>query len=340
MKLSLTVTSTIAIFTIIIFVFSFQWSIGWSHVGERVDLGVEESIKKTAFSKSTVNELASLQDHLQVLPKDLPELTFCDEYIPLHLPHVRSNYEQEIQKLTQYKYGARILLSRAYAYQKKIHRILSDYDLPEDLFYIAIIESGMQNVTSSKGASGFWQFMPSTAIAYDLEISHTIDERYHFEKSTRAACKYLKHLHKQLGNWSLVAASYNMGLSKLNRQLKAQEKNSYYHLQLNKETSRYVFKILAVKAVFSNPQLYGVSIIPRKDEMPAVEELNIQNGIDDLEGFAHSMGLDLRTLKEWNPWLISDHFVPAPDKEYVLTVPVYSYPDKSNSSVVTLVSDK
>ena len=188
----------------------------------------------------------------------LPEvIDFCGEQSPLNAPDIRERLDKELLVNTYWQSNMMLLLKRSNKWFPTIESILKEEGVPQDFKFLAVIESGLENVRSPKGAKGFWQLMPATAKEYGLEVNSNVDERYHVEKSTRAACKYLLKAKERFGNWTLAAASFNRGMFGIDRLLKKQLVDDYYDLLLNKETSRYIFRILAVKEIMSNPDLYG-----------------------------------------------------------------------------------
>jgi hypothetical protein len=192
--------------------------------------------------------------------------------------------------------------------------------------YIALVESGFTNVVSPAGAAGPWQFMKGTAIEYGLEVNDEVDERYHMEKSTEAAARYLKRSHEQHGDWALAAAGYNMGTEGVTRQLEQQGGTSYFDLQLPEETSRYVFRILAIKEILRDPERYGFHIRPQDLYQPyRTRSMSVDVPISDLAAFAREQGTDLRTLKLLNPWLRSNKLTNTQRRSYSLLLPAEDF---------------
>ncbi len=226
-----------------ILVSSYIWSRQRIEPTSRVD--VEKILK------STTNPLPDDMDHGD-------SVFFCGELIPLHDSLVNAKYERELGRLVNYKSSTRLLIRRSDKWLPLMERILVRYGVPKDFKYLAVIESNLSNVKSPKGAAGYWQLLPSTARAMGLRVDDEVDERNDPLKATEAACRYFRHAHKQLGNWSNVAASYNMGVAGLKRQLSSQEEDSYYRLRLNRETARYVYKAVAFKQVIENQEKFGL----------------------------------------------------------------------------------
>lgn len=250
------------------------------------------------------------------------KLIFTGEEVPLHLLDVKERLDRELLVNTYWQSQTMLFLKRAHRYFPIVEQILKANNIPEDFKYLALIESGLQNVVSPAGATGFWQIMKSTGKEYGLEITDAVDERYHLEKATLAACKYLKEAHRKFGSWTLAAASYNMGMSGLDRRLEEQKVNNYYDLLLNIETGRYVYRILAVKQILENPTDYGFTFIadhlyPELETMDTV----VTNGISDLAIFAKENQINLKILKTLNPWLRSDALPVNNGRSYLLQLP-------------------
>lgn len=256
----------------------------------------------------------------------LPErLTFAGEPVPMHDPDVRERIERELIQ-NSYKHSATILiLKREGRWRKQIMRILKEEGVPEDFFYLAVAESELDEYAQSNmGAVGFWQFMKNTAPAYNLEVNEYVDMRKDPIASTYAACRYLKEAYNRFGNWTLAAASYNRGMAGLDNAVKAQKINNFYDLYLNRETYRYVMRILALKLIMENPQAYGFFIDESEKYKPlAVRSIQIDSSINDLPQFAIDRGINYKILKIYNPWLNSaDYKLIVPKgKTYRLALP-------------------
>ena len=216
-----------------------------------------------------------------------------------------------------------LLLKRANKYFPIIEPILKEEGIPDDFKYLAVIESALQNIRSPKGAKGIWQIMPGTAREYGLEVNANVDERYHIEKSTRVASAYLKKAKARFGSWTLAAASYNRGMYATDGLLKKQLVNNYYDLLLNSETSRYVFRILAVKEIMTHPETYGF-IFDQEDlyKPIAVRKLGVDTAISNIAQFAKAQSINYKILKVHNPWLIQNHLNNRSRKYYEIKIPV------------------
>lgn len=283
-------------------------------------------IEKMAKQESE-ESLKDYQDYInskyQVFAMPLPKkLKFAGELVPLENLMVRENLDREILVNTYWHSNSFLLQKRANRWFPIIEKVLKKNKLPDDLKYLALIESGLDNVVSPAGAAGFWQFMKPTAEGYDLEINSFVDERYNLEKSTEAACKYLRSAYKQFGSWSLAAASYNMGRGGVNNQLTKQKVDSYYELYLNKETSRYVYRILAAKLILSNANDFGFQI--RKSELYYpyhTYNVIVDSAISNLAQFAIDNGTNYATIRHLNPWIRGYELPNGESKKYSIKFP-------------------
>ena len=260
---------------------------------------------------------------LKVYALKLPEMIdFSGEQAPLDAPDIRERLDKELLVNTYWQSNMMLLLKRANKWFPTIEKILEEEGVPADFKYLAVIESGLENVRSPKGAKGFWQLMPATAKEYGLEVNSNVDERYHIEKSSRVASKYLLKAKARFGSWTLAAASYNRGMYGTNKLLNNQMADNYYDLLLNKETSRYVFRILAVKEIMSNPQRYGF-VFEEKDlyQPIPVRKIGWDTPIANIAEFAKENEINYKLLKIHNPWLIQNHLNNKSRKHYEIAIP-------------------
>ena len=248
---------------------------------------------------------------------------FAGEMLPMDNFDVRQRLDKELISNSYRHSNTMLYLKSMYQYFPEIERILKKNGLPEDFKYLAVAESGLANEVSPAGARGFWQFMAPTAKHYGLEISAQVDERYHLEKATEAACKYLKDYYQQFGSWTLAAAAYNMGGPSLKKSIAEQKGSSYYDLNLNAETNRYIFRIVALKEIMSHPEKYGFYLDTSEGYPPldAYREITIDQGIPDLGQFSLDNGTTYRMLKVYNPWLISASLSNPSGKTYIIRLP-------------------
>ena len=250
------------------------------------------------------------------------EMNFSGETVPTTDNDVSERLDREMVTNMNYHSNTTLVIKRANKVFPIIEPILKRNGVPDDFKYLAVIESSLVNAVSPAGARGVWQFMPATAKEYGMEVTDHVDERYHLEKSTEAACKYLNDAYKKFGNWTLVAASYNGGMAGVNRVLEAQQVSSYYDALFYEETGRYVFRILALKEIMKNSPKYGFDI-PQNELYVNVptKKLNIDSSIDDLALFALEQGTNYKTLKVLNPWLRDKKLTVLSGKTYLIEVP-------------------
>ena len=249
-------------------------------------------------------------------------ISFCDEEVPLELLDVRERLDRELLVNTYWQSNMLLLIKRSYRFFPLIEKILKEEDVPEDFKYLAVIESGLENVRSPKGAKGIWQIMSGTAREYGLEVNKNVDERYNLELSTRAACKYLKKAKDKFGSWTLAAAAYNRGIMGISRNLSRQKVENYYDLLLGRETSRYIFRILAVKEIMENANNYGF-IFQDKDLYKPYEirKIELDTAISNITDFSKKMGVNYKTMKLHNPWLLENHLNNKSRKKYIFKIP-------------------
>jgi len=257
-------------------------------------------------------------------PPPLPDqIDFCGEAVPLHLYWVKEGLDRELI-IHCYQHSRTLLtLKRTTRFFPVIEKILKEENIPNDLKYLCIAESNLENVVSPAKAAGFWQFMEATGKHYGLEINEYVDERYHLEKATRAACKYLQKLKNQFGSWALAAAAYNMGENGLSKNIQEQQIDNYWNLFLNQETSRYISRCVAYKLMFENQDLYNIRIAANELYKPIdYKEVIIEKSIDDLRKYCTENNILYRQVKELNPWLRSTKLLVSGHRTYMLKVPV------------------
>jgi len=263
------------------------------------------------------------------LPEIPSELTFSGEPVPLDDRNIKERFEKELI-INMNKHASTILiLKESGRWKSYLQAMLDSATVPQDFFYLAVIESELDPISrSSAGATGFWHFTESSAREYGLEISDYVDERRDPEKSTRAACEFLKRAYKKFGSWTLAAAAFNRGSkgieNAIKAQLKGQDTTNYYQLYLNEETSRYVFRILALKLIIEAPEKYGYRLSPSDYYQPVeYKTIFIEKSIQDLPQFAKSLGVSYQTLKEHNPWIQNTDYklVLKEGKKYKIRIP-------------------
>jgi len=263
----------------------------------------------------------------KVYALELPEqMDFAGEPVPLDNPDIRERMDRELLVNTYWQSNMLIMIKRAHKYFPIIEPMLEANGLPDDFKYLAIAESGLDNVRSPAGAAGFWQFLKGTGKEYGLEINDYVDERYHLEKATKVAADYLKKSKKRFGTWTSAAGAYNAGNGGISKEMKRQDVNDYYDLLLNSETSRYVFRILAFKEILSNPEKYGFHF-EEADLYTAVPtyKVMVDSAVTDFASFAKRFGINYKILKIHNPWLRDKFLKNASAKEYLIEIPKEGY---------------
>jgi membrane-bound lytic murein transglycosylase D len=255
---------------------------------------------------------------------DLPSnAVFAGEEVPLQIPDVRERLDKEIQINSYLHSNTIFLIKRAHRWLPQMQKILAANGIPDDFKYLPLIESNLMNVTSPKEAVGYWQILSTSGKEYGLEITKEVDERFDPIKSTVAACKYLKASHRKFGNWTLVAASYNRGMAGIDRAIDNQLVKSYYDLYLNDETSRYVFRMVAIKEIIENPARYGfkidVNLLYKEEPLRYVD---VTETIKDLVDFSNAQGINYKLLKRHNPWLREEKLTVKKGKSYRIAIPV------------------
>lgn len=283
----------------------------------------KENISETPDNAFVSNQDIDRVNGYKVYAFDLPtELDFAGERVPLEVPDVYERLDREFLVNTYWQSNGLLLIKRSNKYFPIIEPILKRNGIPDDFKYLALIESGLLDVVSPSGASGFWQFMKAAAIEYGLEVSNTVDERYHLEKATQAACDYLKKAKQSTGSWTMAAAAYNAGVSGMTRQTEAQQTTNYYDLWLNSETSRYVFRILAVKEIMKNPKQYGFHFEKKHlyNEVPTFN-VKVDTSIADLTEFAKQHNVSYKELKIHNTWLRDKKLENKNGKTYYIKIP-------------------
>jgi len=276
---------------------------------------------------------SAFKKNYRILSPYVPEkIEFAGEKVPLEMFYVKEGLDRELLVNTYWQSNSLLMLKRAWRFFPVIEPILKENGIPDDFKYLALIESGFDNVVSPAGAAGFWQFLKSTATSYGLEVNDEVDERYNLEKSTVAACKYLKSAKNTFGSWTMAAAAYNMGSAGLTSQAQTQKTNNYFDLSLNTETSRYVYRILAIKIIFERPTDYGFYLRKYDLYQPVPTQIyKVDSSITNLADFAIQMKVSYKALKVFNPWLRKNSLKNTNKKVYQIILPQYGF-----SSVQTL----
>ncbi|MFN3917339.1 MAG: lytic transglycosylase domain-containing protein [Flavobacteriales bacterium] len=260
--------------------------------------------------------------YLAKAPKLPEKIEFASETAPIEQVQFAERLDKELLVNSFWHNNTILGLKRAQRFFPLIESILLEEEVPDDFKFLALIESNLDLVVSPAGAAGYWQFLESTAKQYNLQVNPEVDERYHIEKSTRAACTYLKDMYSKFRSWTLAAASYNMGSAALEREMERQGVENYYDLHLNNETSRYIFRILALKCIYQNPEDYGIFI---QNSLTYNEYITtplvVDSTISNMYDFAKKQGTTYQLIKLLNPWIRSNKLSIEKNKKYTILIP-------------------
>jgi hypothetical protein len=263
---------------------------------------------------------------------EIPDsVIFAGEPVPVWRFDVREALDRELLVNSYFHSQTIRYIKMAPRYFSMIEPILEEKGVPDDFKYLAVAESGFNpRAVSPARAVGLWQFLQGTGRDYGLEINSEVDERYHIEKSTYAACDYLLDSYERYGSWSTVAAAFNAGNNGVQRQIVRQKIVSYYDLLFGEETSRYVFRIIALKLIMENPEKYNF-LIAEEEKYPLVQtrEVEISGKVEDFADFALDQGINYKLLKDFNPWLRDNFLTNTSGKKYTVKIPVIEYPGQS-----------
>lgn len=277
-------------------------------------------------SNLSIERVANLPQMIK--PVDLDKtFNFAGEVMPDNFD-THERLDRELLVNAYWQSSTLLNIKAANRYFPIIEKILKENGIPEDFKYLAVAESSLRNVSSPANAKGFWQFRKLAAKEFGLEVNDEVDERYHLEKATRAACQYLRQLHDRFGNWTNAAAAYNVGPTNFARSLRDQKEDSFYDLNLNAETSRYVFRLIAIKEIMSNPQKYGFYLDESEKYSPLDEyyEVVVDKSVDNWGDFAKEHDVSYRVLKVYNPWLLDNKLTVIKNTYHI------KIPGKANAS--------
>ncbi|WP_010522333.1 lytic transglycosylase domain-containing protein [Aquimarina agarivorans] len=271
------------------------------------------------YPKNDTDKNRNLNDY-NVYALDMPRnLNFANEPVPLEQPDVFERMDRELLVNTYWQSNGLLLIKRSKKYFPIIEPILKHYGVPNDFKYLAVIESGLTQAVSPAGAKGFWQILAGTGRELGLEVNKNVDERYHIEKATEAACKYLLKSKERLGSWTLAAAGYNGGNNGIQRRMKEQKVTDYYDLLLGQETGRYVFRIIALKEILCNTDKYGFNFSDKHlYKLPETYEVSVDTPVTNFADFAIKFNMTYKELKQENPWLRERHLNNKSRKEYTI----------------------
>ena len=290
------------------------------------------SMQKSPDEKAPSDYLLGKEDPIvnnyNVYALEMPDdLNFAGEAVPVEDPDIYERMDKELLVNTYWQSNGLLMFKRAQKYFPIIEPILKKNGVPDDFKYLAVIESGLvQTAKSPAGASGVWQIMAATGRENGLEVNSNVDERYNLEKATEVACDYLKKAKESLGSWTLAAAAYNAGNAGVSRRLKEQDVSGYYDLLLGEETGRYVFRIVALKEILSNPEKYGFNFNKNHlyKSVPTYK-VEVDTAVTDFAQFAQRFGVNYKILKLHNPWLREPHLNNRSRKSYTIDIPKEGY---------------
>lgn len=266
---------------------------------------------------------SAFEENIKVFAVDIPRnIKFADEKVPLDRFYVKEALERELTVNTYFHSSSIFILKKANRWFPIIESILEKNNIPEDFKYLAIAESGLAQVVSPAGATGFWQIMKHTGRELGLEINADIDQRYDVELATEAACKYLNKAYEKYGNWTLVAASYNAGMNRISKEIERQQENSYYDMIFGEETSRYVYRIIALKALLEKPEDYGFYLRKKDLYKPyKLDKITVDTAISNIPAFAKSFNLNYKEFKIYNPWIRQAYLANKSRRTYTILIP-------------------
>ena len=260
-----------------------------------------------------------------VKPPQVPEwVVFAGDTIRFDRVDLWERMDRELIAFTYGHTNSLLMLKRAARIFPQVEPLLAANGVPDDLKYLMAIESNLsETAVSVSGAAGLWQFMREVGKEYGLEVSATVDERFHLQKETRAACTYLKKAYAKFGNWMTVAASYNGGINGITRRREVQRQSNALDLHLVEETSRYMFRILVAKMMFEDPASFGFTVDETElyPYIPPKQTLKVNESLDDLAEFAGKYGVSYAQLRRANPWLRDTKLVAAKGKTYEIVIP-------------------
>jgi len=275
------------------------------------------------FKSPTIHPDSYVNNNNNVFGLNIPfDLTFCGEKAPNDNYEISQNLQKELFSGSHWKRNYAHLYERACRWFPYIEPILKEEGLPDDIKYIAVIESHLTNTFSRAGAAGFWQLVPSTAISCGLEVNDLVDERMDVEKSTRAACKLMKTAYKRFQNWTLAAVAYNRGIGGIETAMAEQEAETFYDLKLNKESGEFVYRLMAYKTLLSNPSHFNINFkaIKNYSKMP-VKYVKIDTAVNYPVRLAEHLGLTMQELMQLNPWLVIGKLKPSEGQVFKIAIP-------------------
>ncbi len=291
-----------------------------------VIFGLVSAMQKAPDDNNVTEEQKLVNDY-NVYALEVPDnLNFAGESLPLQNPDIYERMDRELLVNTYWQSNGLLMFKRSQKYFPIIEPILKENGIPEDFKYLAVIESGLTNAVSPAGARGFWQIMRATGRENGLEVNSNVDERYHLQKATKVACKYLNEAYNRFGSWTLAAASYNAGMAGISKRLNEQNVSDYYDLLLGEETGRYMFRIVALKEILNNPTKYGFNFSKADlyNYVPTYK-VEVDTAVTNFTQFAERFGINYKILKLHNPWLREPHLNNKSRKKYQIDIPKEGY---------------
>ena len=275
------------------------------------------------YETDTETYQSGFEENTKIFAVKIPRnIKFADEKIPLDKFYVEEALERELTVNTYFHSSSIFLIKKAHRWFPIIEPILEKNNIPEDFKYLAVAESGLAQVISPAGATGFWQILKTTGRELGLEINADIDQRYDVELATEAACEYLNKAYDKYGDWTLVAASYNAGMNKVSKELKRQEQDNYYDMIFGEETSRYVYRIIALKLLLEKPEDYGFYLRKKDLYKPyKLEKITVDTAISNIPAFAKSYDLNYKEFKIYNPWIRQAYLANKSRRTYTIQIP-------------------
>ena len=281
-------------------------------------------MKKLLFFLILIPMALQGQDLHFKAPRVPDYVVFAGDTVRMDRLDFRERMDRELLSFTNMHTNSMLMLKRSKRIFGQVVPILKAHGIPEDLKYLMAIESNLDpTAVSVVGAAGLWQFTKATAATYHLEVNAEVDERFHIEKETKAACDFLKDAYRKFGDWMTVAASYNAGQGGITARLSEQKQTSALELWLTEETSRYMFRLLACKLFFENPSAFGFQI-SQADMYPAKkprETVTVKEPIPSLVDFAISHGTTYAALRQSNLWLKDSKLTNKAGKTYKIIIP-------------------
>jgi hypothetical protein len=279
--------------------------------------------KKENTQKISIDSSKSTSSTYQIRALKIPKnLSFAGEKVQLNKTDIKERVDRELLVNTYWQSNALLWFKRTHKYFPVIEPILKEKGVPDDFKYLAVIESDLRNVTSPAGAKGMWQMLKGAARENGLEVNDNVDERYHLEKATRAACDYIIRAKERLGSWTLAAAAYHAGNFGIEKRLKDQNVNNYYDVLAGENTERYIPRIVAAKEILSNPEKYGF-IFDDEDlyNFKPSYTVKVDTAITNIALFANNFNTNYKELKMYNPWLRENKLNNKSRKEYEIKIP-------------------